>query len=80
MGIPPLTEDSKTLTFVPQIGCFVVPKFGSHGMARKFIFFFIFKNLYLFDYADLRNQSNTASKKGSMSTKCDHTLKYFRNN
>ena len=30
-----LTEDSKTLTFVQQIGCFVVTKFGSSRFAQK---------------------------------------------
>ena len=38
-GYSPLTEDSKTLTFIPQISCFVVPKFGSSRIARKFELF-----------------------------------------
>ena len=38
-GYSPLTEDSKTLTFVGQIRFFVVPKFGSPRVARKFDFF-----------------------------------------
>ena len=38
-GYSPLTEDSKTLTFVGQIQFFVVPKFGSPRVARKFDFF-----------------------------------------
>ena len=35
-GYSPLTEDSKTLTFIPQISCFVVPKFGSSRIAQNF--------------------------------------------
>ena len=34
-----LTEDSKTLTFAQQIGCFVVTKFGSSRFAQKIDFF-----------------------------------------
>ena len=38
-GYSPLTEDSKTLTFIPQISCFVVPKFGSSRIAQNFDLF-----------------------------------------
>ena len=38
-GYSPLTEDSKTLTFISQISCFVVPKIGSSRTAQKFDFF-----------------------------------------
>ena len=35
-GHSSLTEDTKTLIFIPQSSCFVVPKFGSPRIARKY--------------------------------------------
>ena len=38
-GYSPLTDNSKTLAFIPQISCFVVPKFGSSRIAQNFNLF-----------------------------------------
>ena len=39
LGYYPQTEDSKTLIFIPQISCFVGPKFGSSRIAQNFDLF-----------------------------------------
>ena len=69
-GYYPLTEESKTLTFIPQISCFVITKVGSARIAENSTFFKFSLNRFLITPIW---ETNNHCKKGSMPTKCDYS-------